>query len=183
MLTSGDELGRTQGGNNNAYCLDSPVSWLDWDLTAWQHDLLAWTRRLLTLRREHPVFRQRHFLEGRPAHPGGPKDLAWFRPDGSELVDHNWFSPDVGTLGMYLSGDALRSRSRRGERIRDDTFLLLVHAGGSATTFTLPSSPWATGWSVVLDTATDQPASDERPAAAGSALPMAARSAQLLRAT
>ena len=182
MLTAGDELGRTQGGNNNAYCLDSPVSWVDWELAPWQRDLLAWTRKLLALRREHPVFRHRHFLKGRPAYPGGPKDLAWFRPDGSELADADWWVPGTDTLGMYLSGDGLRSRSRQGERIRDDSFLLLVHGGNEATTFTLPGQPWAAAWTVVLDTAQDVPSAQPPAASTGTPLPLAARSAALLQA-
>ncbi len=181
MLAQGDEMGRTQGGNNNAYCLDSPVSWVDWDLAPWQQELLMWTRTLVALRREHPVFRHRHFLEGRPAYAGGPKDLAWFRPDGHELVDADWWSPENETLGMYLSGDGLRNRSRRGERIRDDSFLLVLHAGAAAAGFTLPGEPWASGWSVVLDTTLDLPAESAAPAP-GQPLPLTPRSAVLLRA-
>jgi isoamylase len=157
MLGAGDELGRTQGGNNNAYCLDSPVSWVDWELAPWQQDLVAWTRRLLALRREHPVFRHRHFLEGQPAYPGGPKDLAWLRPDGHELDDGDWFSPATQTLGMFLSGDGLGARNRRGERVLDDSFLLVVHGGPEPASFTLPGAPWAAAWELLLDTGVDGP--------------------------
>jgi isoamylase len=157
MLAAGDEMGRTQGGNNNAYCLDSPVSWLNWALDPWQQDLLAWTQRLLSLRRQHPVFRHRHFLEGRPAYPGGPKDLAWFTADGSELVDADWFSTRTETLGMYLSGDGLQARNRRGQRMQDDSFMLVVHGGRDVVGFTLPGEPWARSWRVLLDTAVDGP--------------------------
>ena len=155
MLAAGDEMGRTQGGNNNAYCLDSPVSWLDWTLDPWQQDQLAWTRALLNLRRQHPVFRHRHFLEGRPAYAGGPKDLAWFTADGRELVDSDWFSPATESLGMYLSGDGLRARNRRGQRVKDDSFMLVVHGGRQAIDFTLPGPPWARSWQVLLDSSVD----------------------------
>ena len=93
MITAGDEMGRTQGGNNNAYCQDDEVSWVDWDLAAWQRDLLEFAQLLVRLRREHPVLRHRHFFEGRAAVPGGPKDLAWFAPDGSEVNEDLWWSP------------------------------------------------------------------------------------------
>ena len=128
------------------------------------------------------MFRHRPSSWGGRRSTAAAKDLAWFRPDGRELIDNDWFSPDVETLGMYLDGDGLRSRSRRGERIDDDTFLLLVHAGTDDTTFTLPGEPWATSWCVLLDTTTDQPATDERPVATGQGLALTARSALLLRA-
>jgi glycogen operon protein len=184
MLVAGDELGRTQGGNNNAYCQDDEISWLDWDLRPWQHELLDWTRALLVVRRAHPVFRHRHYLEGRPAYPGGLKDLAWFRSDGTELTDADWFSTDLTTVGMCLSGDGLRARTRTGERRHDDTFLLVVHGGPASARFTLPDGPWAQAWAVVLDTTDGRPL--DVPAAqlpAGSALELGARSAMLLRAT
>ena len=184
MLAAGDEMGRTQGGNNNAYCLDSPVSWLDWDLAPWQRDLLAWTRRLLQLRREHPVFRHRHYLDGRPAYEGGPKDLAWFRADGRELVDADWFSADTETLGMYLSGDGLRARNRRGQRVQDDSFMLVVHGGHEPTRFVLPGPPWARIWSVLLDTSVDgpPPRSPSTPTSPGSPIHLTGGTAVLLAA-
>jgi len=185
MLAAGDEMGRTQAGNNNAYCLDSPVSWLDWELAPWQQDLLSWTRRLHQLRREHPVFRHRHYLEGRPAYEGGPKDLAWFRTDGRELTDQDWFSRETRTLGMYLSGDGLRARNRRGQRVKDDTFLLIVHGAADPVRFRLPGEPWAHAWSVLLDTSLDGPAPTAPPTPwdSGVALPLAGASAALLVAS
>jgi isoamylase len=184
MLVAGDELGRTQGGNNNAYCQDDEVSWVDWDLQPWQHELLDWTRALLAVRRAHPVFRHRHFLEGRPAYPGGLKDLAWFRTDGTELTDADWYSGELTTVGMCLSGDGLRARTRTGERRRDDTFLLLLHGGGDAVGATLPDGPWAQAWAVVLDTRDGRPLEAVAPQLpAGSTVELSARSAMLLRAT
>ncbi len=184
MLLAGDELGRTQGGNNNAYCQDDETSWVDWELQPWQHELLDWTRALLAVRRAHPVFRHRHFLEGRPAYPGGLKDLAWFRPDGAELTDADWFSTSLRTVGMCLSGDGLRARTRTGERRRDDTFLLVVHGGADPERFTLPDGPWAQAWAVVLDTRDGRPLEALAPLLpAGTQLELSARSAVLLRAT
>ena len=199
MLVAGDEMGRTQGGNNNAYCQDSALSWVDWDLQPWQEDLLEWTRTLLAVRRNHPVFRHRHFLVGRPAYPGGLKDLAWLRPDGAELDDGDWFSPATTTLGMCLAGDGLRARTWEGRRMVDESFLLVLHsptgpaAGGAGAgggrgdaqtaEFTLPGAPWATAWTPVLDTAHERPL--DLPAATlapGAALTLSGRQAVLLRA-
>ena len=108
MLVAGDELGRTQGGNNNAYCLDSPVSWLDWELAGWQRDQMAWARALLAVRREHPVFRHRHYLEGRPAYPGGPKDLACRQSEGCQEAED---PPHQRPLFLFAS---CRGSHRRG---------------------------------------------------------------------
>ena len=182
MITAGDEMGRTQGGNNNAYCQDDEVSWVDWDLATWQRDLLEFARSLVRLRRAHPVLRHRHFFEGRPAFVGGPKDLAWFAPDGNEVNDDLWWSPGLHTVGMYLAGGALRSRTARGEPITDDSFLLLLHGGADEAEFLLPASPWAVRYERLLDTA------DERPHAAGWAdnpgdvVVLGARSLVLLKA-
>ncbi|HZB50853.1 MAG TPA: glycogen debranching protein GlgX [Mycobacteriales bacterium] len=186
MLLAGDELWRTQGGNNNAYCQDNEVSWVDWSTlddpgTA---DLLALVRRLVAVRRDSPVLRQRAFFAGR-AVPGGDgrKDLAWFRPDGTEMTEREWHSPDTRTLGMYLDGDGIRQRGPRGERLADESYLLVLHAGAEDAAFTLPGPPWATGYHVVVDTAYGDgvpPTGADRPAA-GLDLPLAASSAVLLR--
>jgi isoamylase len=185
MLLAGDEIARTQGGNNNAYCQDNEVSWLDWSTMdkPGVADLLALTRRLVALRRDSPVLRQRGFFAGRPIPGGGGrKDLAWLRADGTEMTEREWHSPDVRTLGMYLDGDGIRQRGPRGERLTDDTYLLVLHAGAEDTTFALPGLPWASGWEVVVDTAYSDgrpPAGSDRPA---SDLPVTGRSALLLRA-
>ena len=187
MLVAGDELWRTQGGNNNAFCQDNEVSWLDW--TALDDEAiarqLALVRRLIALRRVSPVLRQRAFFAGR-AVPGGEgrKDLAWFRPDGTEMTEREWHSPDTRTLGMYFDGEGIRQRGARGERLTDESYLLVLHAGAEDATFTLPGLPWATGYQVVVDTAYGDglpPAGLDRPAS-GLDLPLAPSSAVLLRA-
>ena len=125
----------------------------------------------------------RPFFAGRPIPGGGGrKDLAWLRADGTEMTEREWHSPDVRTLGMYLDGDGIRQRGPRGERLTDDTYLLVLHAGAEDTTFALPGLPWASGWEVVVDTAYSDgrpPAGSDRPA---SDLPVTGRSALLLRA-
>jgi isoamylase len=152
MLVAGDEMGRTQGGNNNAYCQDNEISWVDWDLPDKYADLLDFARAVLRLRRAHPVFRRRHFFEGRPHPDGGLKDLAWFAPDGVEMSDRAWYDPHLRTLGMYLSGTAMGGRGPQGERIVDDSFLLLLHGDGEGIDVRLPGVPWAPAYEVVLDT-------------------------------
>ena len=187
MLLAGDELGRTQGGNNNAFCQDNEISWVGWEKSDFDPDgeLHGLVRRLVAIRRASPVLRQRAFFAGRLV-PGGDgrKDLAWFRPDGTEMSEREWHSPETRTLGMYLDGDGIRQRGPRGERLVDDSYVLVLHAGDEDATFTLPGPPWATGYEVVVDTAYGDgrpPTGTDRPAA-GLDLPLLARSAVLLRA-
>ncbi|MBV9291673.1 MAG: glycogen debranching protein GlgX [Frankiales bacterium] len=184
MLRMGDELGHTQRGNNNAYCQDNEVSWLDWtsrDATPPAYGAhTALVSRLIALRRKHPVFRQRAFFQGRPVGADGVKDLAWFTPAGVEMSDEDWHAPTARTLGMYLSGQGIRTRGPRGERITDDSFLLLLHAGPDPVVFRLPAEPWAQRYAVELDTG-DARGSDGA-LSAGDEIPMTPRSAVLLRA-
>jgi glycogen operon protein len=157
MLVAGDEMGRTQGGNNNAYCQDNEVSWVDWsllDAPRWRElrDLAA---RLIALRRAHPVLRRGGFFSGLSLAPEGLRDVAWFGPDGREMADGDWFASS-STLGMFLSGRDIPQRDARGRPVVDDSFLLIAHAGHRATAFTLPDAPWAAGYELLLDTAREQ---------------------------
>ncbi|MCA1692984.1 MAG: glycogen debranching protein GlgX, partial [Actinobacteria bacterium] len=127
MLLGGDEMGRTQGGNNNAYCQDNEISWYDWDLDDDEHDLLEFTRRLVALRREHPVFHRRGFFHGRPIHGSGLADIAWFAPDGHEMTAQEWSSGRVHALGMFCNGDELAEPGPRGEHLVDESFLVLIN--------------------------------------------------------
>ena len=178
MLSMGDEVRRTQGGNNNAYCQDGPVSWMPWDSDADARGLHAFVRRLLALRREHPVFRQRAFFSGRAVGEDGVKDLAWFTARGLEVTDGEWFDPELRTLGMYLSGGGIRTRTPRGERVLDDSFLLLLHTADADADVALPGPPWARSYEVVLDTALVHPEG----AIASGVLGVCARSVLLLQA-
>jgi isoamylase len=153
MLVAGDEMWRTQQGNNNAYVQDNDMSWVDWSTGREPSDLLALTRRLLDLRRQHPVLRQSAFFEGLPVAGGdGCKDLAWFRAEGGEFAETDWFDIGQRTLGMYLDGRALRHRDRRGRTVEDDSFLLLLHSGDEDTRFALPGMPWARRYQPMIDT-------------------------------
>jgi len=156
MLTAGDELGRTQGGNNNAYCQDNEVSWIDWDGA--DEDLLAFVRRLVDLRRRSPVLRQEAFFEGHEipgtALPGthGTRDLAWFAPDGGQLTTADWFDTGLQTIGMYLDGRGIRHRDERGRPVVDDSYLVQLHAGPEPVTVDLPGPPWSDGYEFAVST-------------------------------
>ena len=147
MLRSGDELGQTQGGNNNAYAQDNEVSWLDW--AGAEAELLEFVVGLSGLARSHPVLRRRQFLHGRPAAGSSLKDLAWFAPDGSEMTDADW--PSAQALGLRLAGDAITETDAHGAPIVDDTLLLLLNASGEPVQFTLPRDHDAS-WGLLLDT-------------------------------
>ena len=152
MLLAGDELGHSQSGNNNAYCQDSELTWLDWDLSDDDRDLMAFVQRVIRLRREHPVFHRRHFLQGQRIHGAGIKDIRWLKPDGSEMSDQEWDHDFARSLGMYLSGEALQERDHRGRPIRDSNFIVLFNAHHEALHFALPELPQGGCWQVLLDT-------------------------------
>jgi isoamylase len=159
MLLAGDEMGRTQGGNNNAYCQDNDIGWLDWTLleNPGRRELLAFTSRLIRMRRDHPVLRRRAFFSGRRHGPEGLRDLGWFTATGREMAERDWYAPSR-TLGMFLSGRDLRQRDARGRPVTDDSFLVLLHAGAEPLDFPLPGPPWADGYRLLVDTARDDPA-------------------------
>ena len=154
MLLGGDEIGRSQRGNNNAYCQDNEVSWFDWEDARGHWPLLEFTQRVVALRRAHPVFRRRRWFQGRPIRRAGEvADIGWFRPDGSEMTDQDWGDGYAKSIGVFLNGEALPDPDERGERVRDDSFLLLLNAHHEPLPFTLPPSSWGGSWTVVLDTA------------------------------
>jgi isoamylase len=153
MICGGDEMGRTQGGNNNAYAQDNEISWLRWDLDERDRALLDFTRRVARLRREHPTFRRRRFFRGRKIRGSDVRDLVWLSPDGTEMTDEEWNSGLVRCFGMALGGEAMEEWDERGERITDANFLLLLNADGAGIDFTLPDFGHARGWRLVFDTA------------------------------
>jgi glycogen operon protein len=156
MLLAGDEMGRSQAGNNNAYCQDDPMSWLDWSLAATEQDLLQFTETLAGLRRDHPVFRRRRFFRGRPRDPDAGQessDLLWLTPTGNEMTNDDWGASYARSLAVYLNGDAISEPDPRGGKVTDAKFLLLFNADSSPIMFTLPEARFAVGWEVVIDTA------------------------------
>jgi isoamylase len=183
MLQAGDERGRTQRGNNNAYCQDNEISWVDWsDKGAWSQ-LDRFARQLLRLRRQHLVLRQRHFFEGRPAVPGGRKDLAWFHPAGREMNETDWFDTSLSTIGMFLAGDAIRARGERGQRTFGDSLLVWLHAGGQPVQLSMPAAHWAAGYELLLSTATGAVAASRHTLAAGESLVLEERCVLVLKAS
>jgi isoamylase len=164
MLLAGDEVGRTQAGNNNAYCQDTPLSWLDWGRARAEQDLLQFTETLAGLRREHPVFRRRRFFLGQPQAPSDEKgDIIWLTPAGQEMTQADWSTSYANSLAVFLNGDAISEPDPRGEKISDARFLLLFNAHRDPITFTLPEASFATGWEVVIDTALGVPGTVHTP--------------------
>ncbi|MFF3765017.1 glycogen debranching protein GlgX [Streptomyces sp. NPDC001922] len=184
MLVAGDELGRTQGGNNNAYCQDNETGWVDWSLLddpGWRA-LTQLASRLIALRHAHPVLRRGAFFSGRAQGPGGLRDLAWFTAEGREMTEADWYAP-TATLGMYLSGRDLPQRDEQGRPLTDDSFLAVLHADPEPGRFVLPGGPWATGYELLVDTAReDQSQAPGTRHAAGSPFLLPARAAVLFRA-
>jgi isoamylase len=153
MLLAGDERGRTQQGNNNAYCQDGPLSWLDWSPDAEADSLLAFTRMLIGLRRDHPILRRRNFFAGSVTPGGAEYDVEWLSPDGQEVGPPLWNTPDLHCIGLLLNGKAMREHDEQGRPVRDDVLLLLFNAGHEPVPFILPDWPDDPFWEVLIDTA------------------------------
>jgi glycogen operon protein len=177
MLLGGDELSRTQHGNNNAWCQDNELSWFDWELGDDQRELLEFTRRLIFMRRHHPVFRRRRFLQGVTG--SGLPDVWWFRPDGRRMTRRDWEDGRVRWLGMFLNGDELHETTSRGEPIGDESFLLLFNAHHEPVTFQLPARRFGARWK--LDLSTAEPHAEERSFAAREPVELKSRSLVVLR--
>ena len=154
MLLSGDEIGRSQRGNNNAYCQDNEVSWLDW--AGADESLLDFTRKLTALRNDHPVFHRPRWFQGRPLHGAGVSDIAWFSPEGKEMSDGDWQVSFAKSIGIFLNGSELPVSPVLGERTRDDSFFVVLNAYWEPIDFTLPDERFGSGWCYVLDTARDE---------------------------
>ncbi|MFI8634093.1 glycogen debranching protein GlgX [Microbacterium sp. NPDC077663] len=154
MISHGDELGRTQNGNNNGYAQDNELTWIDW--SSIDQPLIEFTSVLARLRRDHPTFRRRRFFDGRPVRreEGAPlPDIAWIRPDGSEMQPEDWDSGFGRAVGVFLNGDGIRERDRRGEEIHDRHFIVFFNAGDETIDFTLPAATASPRWEVLVDTA------------------------------
>jgi isoamylase len=151
MLLAGDEIGRTQRGNNNAYCQDNEISWVDWEHA--DEDLLEWTRRLIDMRSRHRVFRRRRWFQGRPIHGSGVTDIGWFRPDGTPMDEEDWRVGFVKSLGVFLNGERIDSTDRNGDPVVDDSFYILFNAHHDRLDFVTPGDEWGRRWIKVLDSA------------------------------
>jgi isoamylase len=176
MLLGGDEFGRTQGGNNNAWCQDNEISWFRWDEA--DAELTDFARRVIRLRKEHPAFRRQSFLSGAERLGSGLPDVWWFRPDGRRMTQKDWQNANAHTLGVFLNGREIAERTPDGHEITDDSFLLLFNAFGEPITFTLPARRFGVRWQVELATSTNAP---EGPLAARREVTVDGRSIVLLR--
>jgi isoamylase len=179
MLLAGDSRGHTQQGNNNAYCQDSELSWLRWEGEGFQPELLAYVARLISLRREHPTFRRKNFFQGAVQSGDLLKDVSWLRPDGADMAHEDWHDPEARCVGMLMSGQGLRDLGPRGERERDEDFLLLLNASAAEVPFSLVpiASP---AWEVLIDTVRPEGVLRSREPLAGSMCLLQPRSLVLL---
>ncbi len=168
MIAAGDEMGKTQGGNNNAYCQDNELSWLDWSLDDRRRALLGFTRRLVRLRLDQPVLQRRRFFSGRQLWDSSVKDLAWFRPDGVEMTEEDWRQPSARSVAFLLGGDSIAGVDEQGQRIVGDTLLVLANAWHEPVTYVLPEIEWGREWEILLDTAGASDAKRDLVAARGS---------------
>ena len=179
MLLGGDEFGRTQGGNNNAYCQDNEISWYDWE--AVDERLLRFTRELIHFRRSHPVFHRRDYFQGRRLLGDERRDLAWFTVKGREMDESDWQQATAGQVAVFFNGSAIPGPDERGEPVVDDSFLLLFNASPDEARFTLPSEEWGKIWCPVFDTAVLEATEDDRTHDSGGTIVLEARSVVLLR--
>jgi len=183
MVSGGDEMGRTQQGNNNGYCQDNEISWYDWARA--DTDLFEFTQALIEVRRSHPVFCRRRFFQGRSVRGrglGGLKDIAWFKPDGQEMGDADWDTGYARSLGVFLNGQAIPDLDRRGQPIKDESFYLLFNAWDQPIDFTLPSDGWGRSWDLVLDSSLPSPPEQPTRYEIGAVVPVTGHHFMLLRA-
>lgn len=182
MICGGDEIGRTQHGNNNAYCQDNETSWYDWKWDTAKRDLLSFVRDLIAFRKQHPVLRRRRFFQGRRLRGSEVKDLAWFRPDGKEMTDEDWETGYVRSLALRLAGDAIAETDEKGRPIIDDTLLVLLNAHHTALPFTLPAHKRGVRWDLLIDTSsTHEHPKTVTPLKGGEPYELASRSIAVLR--
>ncbi len=181
MLVSGDEMGRSQGGNNNAYCQDNKISWLDWDLQEENETLLDFNRQLINFRRQHPVFHRRKWFMGRDIHGSGVKDIGWFNPDGEPMRQEQWNDGFAKAIGVLLNGEEIATTGNRGERIIDENFLLLFSAHYETIEFTLPVTLQDWEWVVIIDTTKPRFVRRGRRYLSDKPIPVEARSVMVLQ--
>jgi isoamylase len=181
MLVSGDELGRTQKGNNNPYCQDNEISWLDWDLKDANRDLLNFTRELIYFRRQHPVFRRRKWFQGQAIRGTGVIDIGWYNPDGGEMTDEQWEIGYAKSIAVFLNGHRIPSPGPQGQRISDDSFLMFFNAHYDTIEFTLPVEFQSYLWSLEIDTKEPRFVTEQQLFTGSQAVPVIGRSIVVLR--
>jgi isoamylase len=180
MMYAGDAIGHSQMGNNNAYCQDNQISWLNWNLQPDDRDLLAFVQRMITLRKRHPVFRRRRFFQGRPIKGATVKDVLWLNPSGTEMSEEEWREPSLHCLGMFLSGQGLDETDERGGKLSDENFLVLLNSYHEDVGFTLPAFRPGARWTAWMDTSRESGLRAVDTYDAGAAYPLQARSMVVL---
>ncbi len=180
MMYAGDAIGHSQNGNNNAYCQDNEISWLNWNLQPQDRDLLTFVQRIINLRKRHPAFRRRRFFQGRPIKGADVKDILWLNPSGNEMSEEEWRNSSVQSLGMFLSGQGLNETDERGRRLADTDFLVLLNPRHENVDFTLPPFRPSSRWHAWMDTARENGLRPADTHDAGAAYPLLARSMVLL---
>jgi glycogen operon protein len=181
MLLAGDEIGRSQGGNNNAYCQDNEISWINWELPENNTALLNFTRQLIYFRRQHPIFRRRKWFQGRAIHGSGVRDIGWFNPDGGVMTEEQWLTSSTLALGIFLNGEEIATLGDRGERIMDDSFFLCFNAHYEPIEFILPQGLQEREWGVLIDTDRPHFLNEEVRYTSDKPISLTARSLLLLR--
>ena len=178
MLLGGDEIGRSQKGNNNAYCQDNDITWHEWN--SMDNNLLEFVRRLIEFRAKHPVFRRRRWFQGEAIHGSDINDIGWFTPDGKEMAEEHWGEGFAKSITVFLNGEAIPTPGVHGERIVDDSFCILFNAHYEPISFTLPNSKWGRKWMKIF--ATNEPgfAEGKESIEVGSSLDVESRSLVLL---
>ncbi|MEM9399508.1 MAG: glycogen debranching enzyme, partial [Verrucomicrobiota bacterium] len=180
MLLGGDEFWHTQQGNNNTYCQDNALAWLDWHLDSDQQAFLMFVQRLIAFRQAHPVFQRRDWFQGRDIHGSGIHDIGWFAVDGSEISDEDWQDAEAKTIGVFLNGAAIPSPGPQGQRVVDNSFLLLFNAQEEAQTFVIPEALLKRNWQLVIDTKTQAGFVEQSTTMVGDAVVVGQRSLLLL---
>ena len=180
MLLAGDAIGHTQQGNNNAYCQDNEISWINWDPAHADTELLAFVQRIIAVRKNHPVFHRRNFFQGRAIKGVGVKDILWLMPNGTEMTDEEWKQESARCMGVFLSGEGLEETDERGQPVTDQNFLLLMNAHHDPIPFTIPTLFSETGWVALVDSSCQTSKSPGRTYSPGSSYPLQARSLALL---
>jgi glycogen operon protein len=150
MLVAGDEAGRTQSGNNNAYCQDNDISWINWENA--DRELIEFSSELINLRQKHNVFSRLQWFKYEPVNGTKVKDIEWFLPDGNIMTIGDWENENLSTLGVYLSGDGIQDRTLDGKEIKDDNFYLIFNGHHEEIEFSLPGKEWGTPWKLIMDT-------------------------------
>jgi glycogen operon protein len=180
MIVAGDELGRTQLGNNNAYCQDNEISWIDWEHA--DKELLEFSRKIIHFRRNHPVFRRRRWFQGEPVHkPGDVEDIEWFLPEGTKMTQENWLHDYAKSLGVYLNGHGIRTVGPKGEQIIDDSFYVIFNAYHDRLDYTLPPRKYGKQWTKIIDTSKSMMTTEEGSFAAGEVIVVEGRSVVVLK--